>query len=446
MRAGTFFIRRTMASANVFRASADGKTIYVVSRETFVTHETLPVGVYIVNQDRDGEFFLAASDPFKLPPKIYSDVPQRATRILTTFSDRRSSTGVLLSGFKGSGKTLLAKYIIATSGLPALIVNSPFCGDRFSAFLEKIKQPTIVLFDEFEKVYLGENQTDLLTVFDGVFQSKKLFIATCNYTGAINDGFINRPGRFFYSICYTGLAEDHIRDYAMDVLVDKSRVDEIVRFLRFFNVTNFDMLQAIVEEMNRFNCSLKEAMKMLNVDFNPEHLRTMWKFVSVKKDGVEFEKVGSEFLSGKLTGLEDTIAVETVDASLNQTCKIKFAYGNYSLKPVSDSPDAFHIHHVDGWDIIIERTRKHAFMEEILSHGGLEISENYKNPKKRLTSSTEVVGPEIPDDVLGDLRSSDMDRAIPDDVLGDLRTANVGRTILDNPVSFTVLGIVNGDD
>src|SRR4029078_12619167 len=65
-------------------------------------------------------------------------------------------TGALMVGEKGSGKSLLAKLVSANSqekGLPTLIIPRPWCGDMFNRFLQSIEQPTVILFDEFEKVY-----------------------------------------------------------------------------------------------------------------------------------------------------------------------------------------------------------------------------------------------------------------------------------------------------
>jgi len=64
-----------------------------------------------------------------------------------------------LVGEKGSGKTLLAKYIsIAAAkerGIPTIVINHPFHGDEFNLFMQSIQEPVIVLMDEFEKIHDG---------------------------------------------------------------------------------------------------------------------------------------------------------------------------------------------------------------------------------------------------------------------------------------------------
>ena len=98
------------------------------------------------------EYFLEESEPFTLPPKLYGKTAHWSERILKSFRADSHHTGVLLSGTKGSGKTLLAKHIALTSGLPVIIVNQAFCDDRFLRTLQSIEQPAVILFDEFEKV------------------------------------------------------------------------------------------------------------------------------------------------------------------------------------------------------------------------------------------------------------------------------------------------------
>jgi hypothetical protein len=64
----------------------------------------LPVNTYVLNLDPEIGYFLSERDPFKLPPKIYGNTQSRAERFLNTFDSRSGTTGILLSGLKGSGK------------------------------------------------------------------------------------------------------------------------------------------------------------------------------------------------------------------------------------------------------------------------------------------------------------------------------------------------------
>ena len=273
----TYFLK----SGNCFRVS---------SAAAMDLHDTLPPGNYIIKIDQHGQFFLEGIEDFQRPSKLYGDTLKHTDRILRTFASRPGCTGVMLAGEKGSGKSLLAKNLGiegAKLDIPTIVINAPFKGDSFNKFLQDIEQPCIVLFDEFEKVYDRDDQESILTLLDGVFPSKKLFILTCNDKWRVDSHMRNRPGRIYYMLDFTGLSIEFVREYCEDNLKNKSHIDKICQITGLFAQFNFDMLKAIIEEMNRYNESPQEVLKLLNV--KPEYDENQNRYnVRLIVNGVEF--------------------------------------------------------------------------------------------------------------------------------------------------------------
>lgn len=227
----------------------------------------LPVGNYTIVQTMAGLMFQRI-DSFAEPGRTYGKLDERVNRIVDTFLDRPRATGVLLSGEKGSGKSLLARCVSLEGyerGIPTIIVNAPYTGDAFNTLLAHVQQPAIVLMDEFEKVYADQNdQEAILTLLDGMMTSKKLFVLTVNNKYRVNEHMKNRPGRIYYSLEFAGLEPEFIREYCEDNLDDQDQIDNVLTVSGLFDAFNFDMLKALVEEMNRYKESAFDALEWLN--------------------------------------------------------------------------------------------------------------------------------------------------------------------------------------
>ena len=245
-----------------------GNTFRIATKESMDLHEQLPAGNYVVKVDQFDNFYIEQIESFDVPTKMYGDTIRNTERIINSFWERNKSTGVMLVGEKGSGKTLLSKNIcieLAKQNVPTIVVNAPWHGDKFNTLIQSIQQPCIVMFDEFEKVYNSEEQEALLTLLDGIYSTKKLFLLTSNDKWRVDSHMRNRPGRIFYMVNFTGLDADFIREYCGDNLKNQKHTESIVNIASVFGAFNFDMLKALIEEMNRYNETPQEAMRILNV-------------------------------------------------------------------------------------------------------------------------------------------------------------------------------------
>lgn len=256
----------------------NGDSFWPTSEANLDIHKTLGNGVYEVGFDKDRGFFFKVSPAFDIPPKLYGDISDTADRILHTYSQRDRTTGVMLDGLKGSGKTMLAKVVsaraAASQGIPTILIGTAFTGSGFNQLIRNIPK-AVIIFDEFEKMYDMDDgdQNELLSLFDGVFTSKSLILVTCNNSYAVSDFFKNRPGRIYYTLKFGGLDQKFVKDYCDDKLVNQSNSDQVLEITGLAGNYSFDMVQALVEEMNRYGETPAASLKYLNFEaFNIEHI------------------------------------------------------------------------------------------------------------------------------------------------------------------------------
>ena len=233
------------------------------------TLDLLPPFVFSVQCTERRGFFLRRIDDLDVPAKLYGKTNEQAERIMTTFESRDGTTGVLLTGEKGSGKSALGKRLAQLAqqrNMPVLVINSAFRGEAFNQFIANINQPCVLFFDEFEKTYDPSEQSELLTILDGIYKSKKLFLMTCNDSYRINSFMMNRPGRIYYKMVFAGLDKEFIAEYCADTLKNMDNLKGVMGVASHFTAFSFDMLKALVEEMNRYDETATQAMKYLNME------------------------------------------------------------------------------------------------------------------------------------------------------------------------------------
>ena len=283
----------------------NGRSFFVRDANDLVVLDKLPPAVYLLTAHPDHGLYLKKTDTFDLPPKMYGAVGQESQRVFYTFKDRPGITGVLLVGERGSGKSMLAKKISIDAmalDMPVILVNNAYPASAFNAFVQNIQQEAVFFLDEFEKTHNAEEQAAILTLLDGVIKTKKLFLFTSNSKYKVNEHMQNRPGRIYYMKEYKGIDVNFIREYAADNLKPElhGQISSIVRYSSMFNVFNFDMLKAIVEEMNRFNEPLSACISFLNASPQFSVGDREYNISVFNKDGEElttFAWSGSPFLA-----------------------------------------------------------------------------------------------------------------------------------------------------
>ncbi len=248
--------------------------IFVAPEGAKEIHDHLPPAQYTLRKDAMQGFYLEKSVEFELPKKVFGDSELKAKRVLKTYNAVSSNLGVLLTGEKGSGKTMFSKLLskfALEQGIATVIINENFDNDpSMGKYLTDITDRCVVFFDEFEKIFKSDDQEQILTLLDGTYQSNKLFLLTANNVYNISDYIMNRPGRAHYHFRYGSLEESFIREYCEYQLSEKSYTDVVVRLAGAVGKFNFDMLQSVVRECNIHNESPEVFHHFMNIDMNKD--------------------------------------------------------------------------------------------------------------------------------------------------------------------------------
>ena len=318
----------------------NGSNINVFKMNDETALDYLPAKIYTLKYDDFFGYFLEITkDKLELPKKIYGKAMERVNKCLQTYQERTASTGILLTGDKGTGKSLLmsllANEAINELGLPVILIKDPFHGTQFISFIESLDECCLV-FDEFGKMYVSDDrhtnnnevpQKALLSLMDGVDKTKRLIIMTENQEFDINEFMLNRPSRIYYHFRYRKLDEESIIGYCKDHDVDKQNIKKIVELSRRSAIFSFDMLQSIVEEHLRFDASIEDATADLNIDLR-EELGSMLEIIKVIEKATEkvrevyetpFIKKPGDYIDIKIKA-DNTIPRGTNDSTIRAKC------------------------------------------------------------------------------------------------------------------------------
>lgn len=255
---------------------------------------------YVIKYDKPPYgigFYLAEEDSFKpTKSKIYGDFDKKTTQIVEAYKKSNKSIGVILSGDKGLGKTLFAKELaqkFQQENMPVILANKGYKG--IGSFISNIKQDSMILFDEFEKNFTPddnkgldnetEDQSSMLSIFDGVSEQKHLYVITVNDIFNLSEYFLNRPGRFMYAIRLEYPDTKQIKEFLNDSLNDdaKDQINSIIKF-SYRVLLNYDTLAAIVFQLNS-GFKFTEIINDLNIMNIGTH---MYSIKLIFDDGYEY--------------------------------------------------------------------------------------------------------------------------------------------------------------
>lgn len=198
--------------------------------------------------------FLSDYNSFTLPSKLYgvSNIENITNRVLHTFHATNKNLGVLLSGLKGTGKSIQLKHIAQNSNMPVIIVDELFEGPQLLSFIDSLPQSCVIVFDEFEKVYADRAENNILSVLDGLSTSAHIFVLTVN--GEVSEFMQSRPSRIRYLMNYSGLKQDTIKEIVNDRLDTKAahHMNDLMTYFECFDDINLDTVVSLISEVNLY--------------------------------------------------------------------------------------------------------------------------------------------------------------------------------------------------
>jgi hypothetical protein len=257
----------------------DERNYKVISGNAISILDHLPAAIYEATFNQDKGFSLNEVDSrFNIAGKLYGEVKAITNRVLQTFEIVEGNLGVLFSGPKGLGKSLTARNISQEAiqkGMPVILVTAHF--DNIAPFIQTISQPSVVVFDEFEKLYPNQRRTEqddiegqdsLLNLLDSALSGKKLFLLTCNDTDNLSEYLLNRPGRLHYHFKAQRLSIGAITEYCAENLPSELSgvIPDICSLGARIPDFSYDMLKAVVFEVKTYRCDLPEAKRVLNIE------------------------------------------------------------------------------------------------------------------------------------------------------------------------------------
>jgi len=283
------------------------KVQYLIDGEKYIptgkSISQLPPGYYVPSERYSVGHFLARKEVISEETIIFPDsvVSEILTNIKVFWESRHKyvdygfvyKRGILLYGVPGTGKTsvinAICNHIIKSLSGIVITISDHEELKHFKVLCQYIRdiepdKPIILLFEDIDNLFGGDDESLLLNLLDGKFQIENVvYIATTNYPDKLAERIINRPSRFdlvreialpnaevrrYY--LKTKLKEDDLAKYPIEEWVDKTEGLSIAHIK--------EAILSVVIQGEDFN----EVMERMR-----EVVRKVYKPISIEKESKE---------------------------------------------------------------------------------------------------------------------------------------------------------------
>ena len=174
----------------------------------------------------------------------------------------------MLTGEKGTGKSVCAKVIAQKANLPIIVIHEETLLTELNDFFKSFDDPVCILFDEVDKNFATR---DLLTFLDGIQKTaKKLVVMTANDNNRIDEFLKNRCSRIRYYRNYN-ILED-AKEYAEMIAKDRGieNIEEVVNFIATkIKFPSIDNICSFIDEIvftKEMQLTLDEVLYFMNIN------------------------------------------------------------------------------------------------------------------------------------------------------------------------------------
>jgi len=260
-------------------------TISVTDQSNTIDH--VPAMVYKAVL-RDKIILIKDRPSFTLPQLRFGRHKRYFNQITSNYSKEGNSTGVLLYGQKGSGKSLMAEEIgnwMIKQDLPVVMIDAPMSAEEIRIIIRAIG-PCMIYIDEFGKVYSDkEDRQRMLTLFSDTSFTGVMFAITGNDSEEFSEYLFCRPQRFRYAISYEGGVD---QETLADILKTMSIPESLHAAFKYYARScrghlNYDSLLCAIRESAGLTDAneLAARLEILNV---PKFPVTEWQIENLEFD------------------------------------------------------------------------------------------------------------------------------------------------------------------